>query len=63
MTSTSPLAPRHVQLTKAEIRYLLNCIRSADLDRLRDKPTLCDFYESVVLKLLTRLNYDTEDDQ
>jgi hypothetical protein len=45
-----------VELTRAQIRWLLDCIRSADHAEVRSRPPiLCDHYESVVFELLSHL--------
>jgi hypothetical protein len=45
-----------VELTPAQIRWLLACIRSADHAEVAGRsPIRCDFYEPVVFELLSHL--------
>ena len=50
-----------VELSPAQIRWLLSCIRSADHAEVRGRPPiLCDFYEPVVFELLSHLATHTD---
>lgn len=46
-----------VELTPAQIRWVLACIRAADHAQVTaQSPIKCDFYESVVFELLSQLH-------
>lgn len=50
-----------LELTPAQIRWVLACIRAADQAQASAlSPLRCDFYEPVVFELLSHLNRQPE---
>lgn len=46
-----------IELTPAQARWVLACIRAADHAQITARsPIKCDFYEPVVFELLSHLN-------
>lgn len=49
-----------IELTPAQVRWVLACIRAADHTQVAaQSPIKCDFYETVVFELLSHLNSES----